>query len=196
MQHATWAKKADLWRGGALRRKTLSLQYMCCWPCMPRGCPPCCLFVLSILTIKPRGQQKNESLYPFIDVEGETTESEKKMDWTITWIRWDNYTFKGPYKSQLRRLEFRRQTLRPSGAIQLKTIRMFNRQLWHLHPQQFPEVKLACHRLVLIGRPQTVIKPHCVTERGSQVSCYNSVVGKLDHTFTGQTLDEHGCNAH
>lgn len=47
---------------------------------MPRGCPPCCLFVLTFLTIKPQGQEK--CLYPFIEAEGEI-ESEIKMDMTI-----------------------------------------------------------------------------------------------------------------
>lgn len=86
VQHATWANKPELWLGVALRQKN---EFTVCvllsgyvWNTerervsTPRGCPPCCLFVLTFLTIKPQGKKK-KSLYPFIEVEGGIRKWEK-----------------------------------------------------------------------------------------------------------------------
>lgn len=89
-QHMGEVRRAGTGRCPAA--KTLSLQYvraaMCERMSMPRGCPPCCLFVLTFLTIKPQGHKKIHRSA----AERSRKWGKKEIDETITWIRRDNYT--------------------------------------------------------------------------------------------------------
>lgn len=146
---------------------------MCERVSMPRGCPPCCLFVLIFLTIKPQGHKKK-----FIEEQGRSRKWEED--------RWDYYM---NLKGQLQRISWMDSGDDYSSGVRHIVFLTFNTK-WRASKYS----TVGCNFLIQVITSSetdwslladhTAIKPHCVTESSSQVSWINWI-----HSFNQPDSD-------